>query len=101
MITMIVSATFAIWVDKFSGNINKVVVVLAGFAFVVFVYGVVKFIYKAGDEKAREEGKSAITWGIIIFFVMVSVWGLVNLITSSVKLDSDKLNIDDVKNLNR
>lgn len=97
---MLVLASFAVWVDTFSGYIEKIIVLLAGFAFVVFVYGMVKFIYRAGDEKTRTEGKSAITWGIIIFFVMVSLWGLVNLVTGSVELDSKKVNIDAVKRLN-
>ena len=97
---MIVSATFAVWVDTFSGYVERIIVLLAGFAFVVFVYGMVKFIYSAGDEKARTEGKGAILWGIIIFFVMVSLWGLVKLVTGSVELDDAKVDIEAVKRLN-
>lgn len=49
-------------------------------AFIVFLWGVAQFfIISAGDEKKREEGKKFLLWGIIGFFVMFSVWGIVNL----------------------
>ena len=57
---------------------------LAGLALLVFFWGVVKFIFNAGDEEKRREGKKFMLWGIIALFVMVSLWGIVTLIRSSV-----------------
>src|ERR1700679_2310000 len=61
-------------------TINQIIVpVLFAIAFIVFIYGVFEtFILGAGNDEAKEKGKSLMLWGLIGFFVMVSVWGLVN-----------------------
>lgn len=57
--------------------INRLTVIVAGIALLVFFWGLVKFIGKAGDEAALAEGRRLMIWGIIALFVMVSVWGLI------------------------
>ncbi len=47
-------------------------------ALAFFIFGVVKFIKNAEDSKEREKGKLFITWAIISFVVLVSLWGLVS-----------------------
>jgi hypothetical protein len=68
-------------------TINNVLVpVLFAIAFIVFVWGAfTTFIVGAGSEEVKEKGKNLMLWGLIGFFVMVSVWGLVNILTGSVK----------------
>ena len=56
---------------------------LAGLALLVFFWGVVKFIFNAGDEEKRREGKKFMLWGIIALFVVVSIWGIVIFIPRS------------------
>ena len=67
-------------------TINDVFVpVLFAIAFIVFVWGAFQtFIVGANDEDAKTNGKNLMLWGLIGFFVMVSVWGLVNILTGSV-----------------
>ena len=69
-------------------TINNVLVpVLFAIAFIVFLWGVFKtFIIGATSEEAKEEGKSLMLYGLIGFFVMVSIWGLVNILTGTVEL---------------
>ena len=50
--------------------------VLGSLAVLVFFLGLVRFIFKAGDAKAVEEGKSLMIWGVVALFVMVSIWGI-------------------------
>ena len=66
--------------------INGVLVpVLFAVAFIVFIWGVFQtFILGQGSDDAKEKGKNLMLWGLIGFFVMVSVWGLVNILTGSV-----------------
>jgi bacteriorhodopsin len=45
-----------------------------------FVYGVVKMISNAANEEAQSQGRTFILWGIIGFFVIVSVYALVGVI---------------------
>lgn len=67
-------------------TINDIFVpVLFAVAFIVFVWGAFEtFILGAGSEEVKEKGKNLMLWGLIGFFVMVSVWGLVNILTGSV-----------------
>jgi phosphotransferase system glucose/maltose/N-acetylglucosamine-specific IIC component len=46
-------------------------------AILYFVYGVVKFISNAGDDKLREEGKQSIVWAIVGILIMISVYGII------------------------
>jgi len=70
--------------------INSVLVPLVfAIAFIVFLWGVFQYFIAGGhDEEKRETGKSLMLWGIIGFFVMVSVWGLVNILKGSVSLNN-------------
>ncbi len=67
-------------------TINNIIVpVLFAIAFIVFLYGVFEtFIIGAGNEDVKEKGKGLMLWGLIGFFVMVSIWGLVNILTGTV-----------------
>jgi hypothetical protein len=62
--------------------VEALTVVAAGAALLVFFWGLVKFITKAGDEGAVEEGRRLMLWGIVALFVMVSVWGLVQFLNT-------------------
>jgi hypothetical protein len=67
------------------GLINTVLVpVLLAIAFIVFIYGVAsKYIFSHGDEGKVSEGHKLILWGLIGFFVIISVWGLVNIVVDT------------------
>jgi len=67
-------------------TINNVLVpVLFAVAFIVFLWGAFDtFILGANSEEVKERGKNLMLWGLIGFFVMVSVWGLVNILTGTV-----------------
>ncbi|OGG40890.1 hypothetical protein A2118_00965 [Candidatus Kaiserbacteria bacterium GWA2_50_9] len=70
------------------GLLNTVVVpVIFALAFLVFVFGVVKYFFlHPGDEKKREEGRAFILWGLLGIVVLFSVWGFVNLLLSTLGL---------------
>ena len=71
--------------------INGVLVpVLFAVAFIVFLWGAFKtFILGANSEEVKEEGKNLMLWGLIGFFVMVSIWGLVNILTGTIQFGSN------------
>ncbi len=68
-------------------TINNILVpVLFAIAFVVFLWGAFQvFILGANSEENKEHGKAKMLYGLIGFVVMVSVWGLVNLLTGSLQ----------------
>ena len=67
-------------------TINNIIVpVLFAVAFIVFLWGAfTTFILGANEAEAKENGKHLMIYGLIGFFVMVSIWGLVNIMTGSI-----------------
>lgn len=63
--------------------INSILVpILFAVAFIVFLYGVAqRFIFSS--DKASSEGRNFILWGIIGFVIMISLWGLVNIVANT------------------
>jgi hypothetical protein len=57
-------------------------------ALIVFIWGLVEFISKAGSEEGRETGRRNMLWGIAGMFIMVSVYGIITLILNSFGLSS-------------
>lgn len=63
-------------------------------ALVLFLFGIVKRFFLGGKDGAdRAEAGKYILWGIVALFVMVSVWGLVNLLRGSFNLDNSNIPI--------
>jgi len=55
----------------------KVIPLLGAIAFLVFVWGVARFISSAGNEKEIKDSKNLLIWGVIGLFVMITIWGIV------------------------
>jgi len=70
------------------GILRPIVPFLIGLAVVVFIYGVLIIVLSEGGEK-KEDGKKFMFWGIIGIFVMVSVWGLVAIMSSTFQLNNE------------
>lgn len=72
-------------------TINNIIVpVIFAIAFIVFVWGAMEtFIFGSQSEEVKEKGKNLMLWGLIGFFVMVSVWGLVNILTGTVSFGNN------------
>ncbi|MBI5816858.1 MAG: hypothetical protein HZB09_00315 [Candidatus Yonathbacteria bacterium] len=71
--------------------VNNVVILIIGLAVLYFLRGVAKYILHSDDAKAREEGRNMMIYGVIALFVMVSMWGLVNLLDKTFGLDKTAL----------
>jgi hypothetical protein len=65
-----------------TGIIQAIIPILIGAALLVFLWGVLKYLFSK-DAKSKTEGTNFIIWGIISLFVMVALWGLVNILQSS------------------
>jgi heme/copper-type cytochrome/quinol oxidase subunit 2 len=76
-------------IDKILGIINLVIPLLIAVAVVIFLYGVVKYITAGASEESRKEARSVMLYGIIGLFVMVAVWGLVNVLVETFNLDTN------------
>ncbi len=63
-------------------------------ALLYFFWGVAKYIRAdASSEKAAEEGRRVMIWGVVALFIATSIWGIVSFI-------KEELTIPDVSNPN-
>lgn len=53
-----------------------------------FIFGVVQYMLNPNNSEKRDEGKKYMIWGIIGLFVMVSVWGLVGILSNTFNLNN-------------
>lgn len=65
----------------FKNLLNALVPIVIAIAVVWFIWNVFMFVIKEGEDK--DKAKSAMIWGIIAIAVMVSVWGLVAILTNT------------------
>jgi hypothetical protein len=61
---------------------RPLIALIIGFALLLFLWGIYRYIAQSGDESNAREGVKMMSYGIIILFVMVSVWGIVHLALS-------------------
>lgn len=75
--------------------INSILVPLIfALAFIVFIWGVFTYFIAAGEnDEKRETGKKLMLYGIGGFFIMVAVWGLVNLLLGTFQLNNNLPNL--------
>lgn len=82
--------TFAVDFDaileKIGDALGIILPILVSLAVIFFIYSLLMYILKEGDEKAK--AKTQMIWGIVILFVMISVWGLVDILVETFGLDT-------------
>lgn len=68
-------------------NIGNVVIeLLIAFAVIYIIVTVVRFIMSDGEK--RGELRTSILWGIVGLFVILSIWGLVRILTNTFRTDN-------------
>ncbi|HEY4502607.1 MAG TPA: hypothetical protein VJH21_02125 [Candidatus Paceibacterota bacterium] len=76
-------STFRSFVNDLVNFFNTALVpFIFAISLLVFLWGIFQYVIYPSEEK-KTEGKQIILWGLISFFVMLSVWGIVNLVHSS------------------
>ncbi len=74
--------TFKTWVDGILAIGNQAVIpLIIAAAFVVFLFGLVKYFFFAGEsEEGRRAGKQLAFWGLLGLALLFAAWGIVNLL---------------------
>src|SRR3989338_405242 len=72
--------------DDLINIMQTIMPVLLGCAVAVFFWGVVKFIWHADDEKAVQEGRMFLVWGMVGIFVIVALWSIIGFIQTELGL---------------
>ncbi|MCF7865198.1 MAG: hypothetical protein K9M11_01715 [Candidatus Pacebacteria bacterium] len=77
-----VAYDFGSLVGLFIGMIKTLVPLIVGLTLLYFIWGIFQLV-RSNSEDARKEAIGVITYGVVSLFVMVSVWGLVSILTST------------------
>ena len=61
--------------------LNPIIGFMFAVAVVMFIYGIVEYIWSADNEEKVEVGKKHMIWGIVGIFVMLGVYGILNILS--------------------
>ncbi len=87
-ITMAAGPTLASLIDLIIYYLNTFLVLMMGVAVVVFVYYVIKYFILPNSD--RSEAGSYVLYSVIGFFVILSFWGIVNVLQNTFGLKNDR-----------
>ena len=68
--------------------LNAVIPIIIALAVVYILWGIVQSFIQGGEEE-RKAGHMKILYGIIALFIMVSIWGLVNILVNTTNLQNN------------
>jgi len=71
--------------------LNPLIVLMFAVALLVFIYGVFEFVRGGSSEDARSQGSRHMFWGIFGLFIMISAFGLINIIANTVGADTNDI----------
>lgn len=79
------------FVGKITTFLNNIVIPLIfALALVVFIWGMFRFFIAKTDSE-KDKGKDLAIWAIVAFVLMVSVWGIVNLIANGLGFSGEQV----------
>lgn len=81
-----------------TGFISPATTLILAAAVVFFLWNIMQVIKNSDNPKELETFKTKAVWGIVGIAVMVSMWGLVNFVLKSAKLDYTQVNIPKITN---
>lgn len=86
------------FLSTIQGLLNAVVPILISLGIVYLVWGIVQ--YMIGDsEEAKTKGKERVIFGLVGLAIIISVWGLVSIITKTFNLQGSAPTKTELQNL--
>jgi len=63
--------------------VKPLIALMIGAGLVYFLYGVFVFLKSFDDETERAQGKKHMVWGIVGLFIMVGVYGIIQIVANT------------------
>ncbi len=67
---------------------NVFIQILIAFAVIWIIFNVIRFIMKSDDPEGRKTYLHAVLWGIVGLAIILSIWGLVRILTNTFRTDN-------------
>lgn len=92
VILAIPQVVFAQTLGDFLGEIlfilGALMPVIVGLAVLFFLWGLAQYILNADNKDVRAQASKHMVMGIFVIFIMLSVWGIVAVISNTLDLDN-------------
>lgn len=62
---------------------NSAIPVLVALSLLYFIWGLASWILNTADTEKHKAGRDRMIWGVVTLFVIVSIWGIVNILTAT------------------
>lgn len=72
--------------------INPIIILLFVLATALFMYGLIRYLISSDNTEVQKETKQHMIWGIFGMFIMISVFGILNIILNT--LGENRIKID-------
>ena len=79
--------------------IDPAILIVFSLGFLLFVFGLVEFLWNLNEGGENEEGKQHMLWGIVGMLIMVSVFGILELLDNTFGLDFRNPDISRTNNI--
>ena len=71
--------------------IRTLIPILWALAFMIFFWGLSKFILKSDDQKTRENGRNYMMWGVLALFILVSFRVIISFVSNDLELGNSQI----------
>lgn len=71
--------------------VNSLIPLAISLALLMFFWGLIKYLFKIGGDDAQKEGIRTMIWGVAALFVMVSIWGIINILRSTFRVENNQV----------
>lgn len=73
--------------DVLGGLINFAMPIVVALALLAFFWGLAIYIFNfSGKDEDKKKGRDIMVYGVIVLFVMLSIWGIVNILRETFNL---------------
>lgn len=67
--------------------IDPLILLVFAAGFFLFMWGLVKFLWNSREGEINDDGKQHMLWGVVGMLIMVSVYGILTILTSTFGID--------------
>jgi len=71
--------------------LNPAIELMFAVAFVYFLYGIIRFLSLEVTDKARDDAKRSILWGLVGMLIMFSVYGIIAFVLRSFGISNSQI----------
>lgn len=72
------------------GLISLLIPILFALAFIVFFWGLSKFILNSGNKDGIEKGRNYMLWGVLALFILLTFRTIISLMTNELELGNSQ-----------